>query len=285
MAQNLDDFIAGWISGAVATLVTQPVDTYLTNKQAVKYGLLAHKIKHNQWFRGTAPLLLGMPLNNALIFYGYGVGKSVADRHKNNDRILPIFVGGCVGGLLQSFIASPVELLKTRMQLLPAVAASASEMTTPAAKNLASICASGHSHSFSSFFSQGLTATILRDVIPHGVWFASYEMAKDLFSHRTSSNDTTGSQLSIVSQLSAGGIAATVAWGVGYPFDILKTRCQAPASLPPSVMEAGKQLYLEGGVAAFYRGFGLKLCRAIPMNAIGFLVYEECMKALAFRHN
>jgi len=28
-------------------------------------------------------------------------------------------------------------------------------------------------------------------------------------------------------------------------------------------------------MAAMYNGFGLKMCRAVPMSAIGFLVYEH----------
>jgi hypothetical protein len=33
-------------------------------------------------------------------------------------------------------------------------------------------------------------------------------------------------------------------------------------------------------MAAMYHGFGLKMCRAVPMSAIGFLVYEHVFAAL-----
>ena len=47
-----------------------------------------------------------------------------------------------------------------------------------------------------------------------------------------------------------------------------------------STTEAIQALYAEGGIGAFYRGLGLKLCRAVPMSAVGFLVYEEAIRGL-----
>ena len=47
-----------------------------------------------------------------------------------------------------------------------------------------------------------------------------------------------------------------------------------------TIGEAVRTIYAESGMGGFYRGLGLKLCRAVPMNAIGFLVYEETMRLL-----
>lgn len=52
----------------------------------------------------------------------------------------------------------------------------------------------------------------------------------------------------------------------------------------PTVGAAAAALYSEGGVLAFYRGLTLKLLRAVPMNAVGFLVYEETARALRHLH-
>ena len=37
MAENTADFVAGWASGAVATLCTQPVDLVITRLQAAAH--------------------------------------------------------------------------------------------------------------------------------------------------------------------------------------------------------------------------------------------------------
>ena len=59
---------------------------------------------------------------------------------------------------------------------------------------------------------RGLHATFHRDVIPHGVWFWVYDRCK-----RTYGDDG-------MATMASGAVAAAVAWVVGYPADVLKTR-------------------------------------------------------------
>jgi solute carrier family 25 carnitine/acylcarnitine transporter 20/29 len=65
---------------------------------------------------------------------------------------------------------------------------------------------------------------------------------------------------------------------VGYPFDIIKTRIQAnPNSSTASIYGTGLQLVKEANgnvMRGLYKGFGLKLVRAIPASMIGFTTYE-----------
>jgi hypothetical protein len=52
---------------------------------------------------------------NALLFAGYGAGLQWSERSRETGTTPPlwhVFVGGCAGGFAQSFLASPVELLK-----------------------------------------------------------------------------------------------------------------------------------------------------------------------------
>ncbi|EOD41980.1 hypothetical protein EMIHUDRAFT_194627 [Emiliania huxleyi CCMP1516] len=206
MADNVDDFVAGWVSGAVATLATQPFDMAVTRMQATTHqpGPTLASLRSlmrldgaslGAAWRGVGPLLLGTPFNNALIFVGYGSGKRFSETgDETPNSLLPVFIGGCVGGFAQSFLASPVELIK------------------------------------------GLAATIARDVVPHGVWFASYEVA----------NPAT-------------------------PAQALAPSLARRHRLPPPL--ALRQLWREGGVAAMYSGFGLKMCRAVYEH-----VYATCRR-------
>jgi solute carrier family 25 carnitine/acylcarnitine transporter 20/29 len=65
---------------------------------------------------------------------------------------------------------------------------------------------------------------------------------------------------------------------VGYPFDIIKTRIQAnPYNSTASIYGTGLQLVKEANgnvMRGLYKGFGLKLVRAIPASMIGFTTYE-----------
>jgi solute carrier family 25 (mitochondrial carnitine/acylcarnitine transporter), member 20/29 len=69
---------------------------------------------------------------------------------------------------------------------------------------------------------------------------------------------------------------------VGYPFDIIKTRIQANYNINNdyhimSVYQTAIELIKESNgniVRGLYRGFALKLIRAIPASMIGFTTYE-----------
>lgn len=311
MASNVDDFIAGWVSGAVATVLTQPFDMAVTRIQAGKGQapltqlrlLMRLDYSVGAAWRGVGPLLILTPFNNALIFLGYGAGKRfAATGDESSNSLLPIFLGGCAGGFAQSFTTSPFELLKVRMQLAePKTPGTAGASGASGAAGLVGsrgfatasaivkeLTVVGHSHTLPPLLSQGLLATLARDVVPHGVWFASYEAAKTAMTPKrppapppaldgTAQSGTP--PLSTGRQLAAGAIAAVAAWGVGYPFDIIKTRCQMSAT-SEGFIAAAQQVWREGGLAAMYRGFGLKMCRSVPMSAIGFLVYEHTYSCL-----
>ena len=131
---------------------------------------------------------------------------------------------------------------------------------------------------------RGLGATLLRDGMPHGVWFASYEYSKtELTAYRssTSGDGKSSPEDDVAVPMLSGAFAAAVAWGVGYPFDLIKTRIQAGST--KGIWATAQEIVAESGgrpVQALYQGFSLKLFRAIPASAIGFLTYETAAKLL-----
>ena len=286
MAESVDDFLAGWASGAVAIVVTQPLDLFITRLQS---GGAAAKAAAPHTpailWRGTWPVLLVQPVNSALLFLGYGEGVRAAEAAGaagGSAAMLPVFLGGCAGGAAQSFVQSPAEMLKVRLQL--AAESSAGGVAAAAAgagagartwgfSVLAELMRPTAGAVVPPLLSRGLAATLARDVVPHGVWFASYERCKQWLSA-----DGTHGRTAV--ELASGAAAAVAAWVVGYPADVLKTRCQM-ADGPPTLGAAAADVYAAEGLGGFYRGLGLKLCRAVPMSAMGFVVYEEAIRALA----
>lgn len=119
---------------------------------------------------------------------------------------------------------SPVELVKVRLQLADVAALSAVSAAGAGAGAGAGgsgggafALATGMVRSFglSGLLSRGLGATMGRDVLPHGVWFATYEWCKQEFSRREGVKTSDNGALSVGAQLASGGIAATTAWLVG----------------------------------------------------------------------
>lgn len=298
------DLWAGWIAGAASVLAVQPVDTTLTRMQATRLApgvdgsasaalrvVLAEGGARALW-RGAAPMTAVIPAQNALLFAGYGVGERWASRggsssdasSKTSSSLLPVFCGGVVGGVLQSFVVSPFELVKIRQQ-------AAGGAVTLAVSTLAGTLGRA------GLATRGLGATLLRDGVPHGAWFVAYEWSKRQMT-RAAANDDENDEAATTSRgrtdaavpLCAGAFAAAVAWGVGYPADLVKTRVQAHAARSaaagmraPGLAETCAAMLRESGgdvLRAFYRGFDLKLLRAVPASAVSFFAYEEARRWL-----
>jgi len=274
-SSTIADLLAGFISGTVSTLAVHPIDTVLTRYQATdlvstsktvgsvalaETRSMAATLGVMSLWRGAPALIGAAPFQNACLMAGYGVGRrwSSVDNEENdntNTRYRDIFVGGVVGGIAQCFVASPAELIKVKRQ----------------------VCDLRLMGKKSQNISAGFGATLLRDGIPHGVWFASYEWCKN------STNNP----------LVSGAFAATVAWIVGYPFDVIKTRIQAGRATGVwdatrdliTFTQNGERIYLSPSAAIqrLWSGLELKLARSIPASAIGFLVYEYALKLIESR--
>ena len=112
----IHDLISGWASGALSVMCCQPLDTILTRLQA-NVGAPPKPVSSSSLFslwKGSSALIGAIPIQNALLMAGYGVGKRwvVEEDGKTqpNELLAGVFVGGCVGGVLQSFLMSPVEV-------------------------------------------------------------------------------------------------------------------------------------------------------------------------------
>jgi solute carrier family 25 carnitine/acylcarnitine transporter 20/29 len=273
------DLFAGWASGAVSIFCSQPIDTVLTRIQANKHlvqtktssttkSLVGNYGIKSLW-RGSSAMIGAIPFQNALMMAGYGYGKRWCENRNPNEVLMGVFIGGCCGGVAQSFLMSPVELIKVNQQVIGKSLSSATAFV-----------ASGMLERKVAW--RGLEATLLRDGIPHGVWFASYEWSKNYLEQM---NDVQQDRrFKSVIPLFCGAFAAFTAWAVGYPFDIIKTKIQAvEGSQGKTVMQATKEILEESNgrpFRALYRGFGLKICKAVPASAINFFVYESVAEEL-----
>jgi solute carrier family 25 carnitine/acylcarnitine transporter 20/29 len=107
---------------------------------------------------------------------------------------------------------SPVELIKVAQQCAGGVS-SATMTTAPSSATVTvSMTRVAQNIGMLPALRCGLTATLLRDGIPHGVWFMSYEMCKDVL---LSGKELSENFMPISVPLMSGAVAATVAWGVG----------------------------------------------------------------------
>ena len=93
------------------------------------------------------------------------------------------------------------------------------------------------------------------------------------------------SDLGLLQTSLAGAAGGVSYWLLMYPSDVIKSSIQSdhydPAQRQYTGMaQAARTIYRRGGMAAFYRGYGVCLLRTIPASAATFVTYAYVMRHL-----
>ncbi|KAH8097494.1 hypothetical protein JL720_385 [Aureococcus anophagefferens] len=169
------DTLAGWAAGVVCTVAFQPVDTVLTRQQyeVRAAGAASVVLRQGGLWRGTAPLLALVPLQNALLMVGYGAGerwgRGLGPPRRSRPRRRARRRGRLRRALAQSFVASPLELAKGSPTPLSLTGAARDLLRREAAPGAVSAVA---------VLYRGLGLKLLRAVPSSGLNFFAYESAK-----------------------------------------------------------------------------------------------------------
>jgi len=170
-----------------------------------------------------------------------------------------------------SFITAPIDLIKIREQMNHGIGARPSTFRV-----IGQIWQDG---GFRGIY-RGLSVTSLRD-LGYGSYFFTYELVNQYLISR---HEASNSALSPVEMAVSGGLAGVVAWVVTFPLDTIKTQIQASTSkYPLSITETARNVYRNGGIKSFFVGVGPTIVRALPVNAVLFLVFESTKTALMSR--
>lgn len=264
------DFIAGCLGGCAGVLVGHPFDTvkvHLQTQDGKKplyrgtWHCMSSIIKTesvNGLYRGVSSPMAGIAFINAIVFGVYG---NVQRQFIDATSLTSHFVAGFTAGTVQSFVCSPMELAKTRMQLQ-----SKWKLTS---KNLISyrgpldcLVKMYKSEGNRGVF-RGLGCSILRDSPAFGVYFASYEFLCQKME--------TGNGISTPVMMVAGGVAGILSWVATYPVDLIKSRLQADGMNGvrkySGIIDCALKSYRTEGIKVFTRGLGSTIIRAFPTNA------------------
>ena len=131
-------------------------------------------------------------------------------------------------------------------------------------------------HGFRRGLYQGWCLTAARDVPAFGVYFASYESAK---------NGLLRAGMGPVwSSFTAGGVAGVLSFLLLHPVDVLKSCRQMQPADAPAAITSTRAIAAAGmrqdGPAFFVRGLGPSVLRAGPVSAVIFVVYEQVLSML-----
>ena len=239
-------FINGAISGSFGVFISHPIDTAKTclqNKQPLPYSPTA-------LYRGIIPAICGVGFEKAIVFGIYNnTYKFLQTNNVSNILLNPI--SGAISGLMASLIVTPSERLKILSQ-------------------------SGKDINLTDFkltnLYRGITATFTRETPGFAIYFTVYNILKDNYIKRNN-------EFPIHMSFLYGGIAGASSWFGIYPQDVVKTRMQTQTGKEKIYfMKTVTNIYSEGGIRPFFKGFHFALMRAIPLHAGTFMMMEVMQK-------
>lgn len=216
-------------------------------------------------WRGATPAFLGAISENAVCFGVNGHLTRAMASQASVPKTAEPFLAGALTGICTSFALAPFDLIKARAQVSRAVGDRGSRFTVILRHILAT---KGPAMLYSGIASQVMCSSLF-----YASFFGSYTL---ICAELRKLNSVSDSAVYVV----AGGLAGQIAWAVGLPLDIVKTRIQVSHENPPRMREVIADVYRTAGVRGFYRGVEATLIRAFPANAALFLAYEWTRRML-----
>lgn len=265
----MTDFLAGLAAGTAACYVGHPFDTVKTliqleparfNSSATtclrtvvrQHGLAA-------MYRGVSLPLASSALVNGVIFQ---ITEDTFKRLKGPDEVEKKFderrlLAGGLAGVLQSFIVSPLDLLKCRMQAMRI-------KQQQQQQKLESLRDTFKRTSFKELLYNGLMFTMLRDAPAYALYFYFFYGIKTTYNLQEPVAVSDLFKFDTLFLATTGGLCGCLGWILCYPVDVLKSRKQVTG-------RSVKLASLEPGW--WYRGISPALVRTFPVNMVRFTVY------------
>ena len=304
--QTSKKLVCGGVAGTIGIMIGQPLDLVKIRLQTEPgaypsaYSCFSQTIRNEgirSLYKGMTAPLCAQFFQNGLIFTGESIALGYLEPDVNFDSdmssstVRNVFLAGSFGGLLQCLVLVPADLVKCKMQV---------DHSVTGKRGLYR----GSLDCFSSVYNnegmrglyRGFGVTSVREVPAFGVYFFIYRYSLQCL-NALFDGIGMNSKVAVVTEevktktkpgiatLIAGGLAGSGSWVCIYPFDVIKSYVQTSTDVA-SVDKNGKvhkplgtigmatKLYKQHGSVVFFRGMGITVARAFPVNAIVFYLHE-----------
>ncbi|CEQ42271.1 SPOSA6832_04078 [Sporobolomyces salmonicolor] len=271
-------------------------------------------------WRGVSMPVGGAMAENATLFVVYNQTQALL-RHLfppppslNPDEPAPLSIpqiatAAALAGAAASFVLTPVELVKCKMQVQNIVASAPSSSSSSSSSSTASagpgpkaptppgpvaITRAILADSGPRGLWLGQTGTFLRETGGSAAWFTTFELLSSYFARRRTERGETSDGGGPVTkgdlaawELMASGATAGVVYNcVLFPADCIKSTIQTEDELLRGAgkkrigprrgfLQVGQDIYRARGVKGLYSGCGLTAMRAAPSSALIFYIYSR----------
>lgn len=291
LAAAFRDILYGSIAGALGKVIEYPFDTVKVRLQTQgrhvfpdTWSCITYTYKNEGiikgFFQGIASPLAGAAIENAALFLSYNQCSKFLQHYTNVSDLTNILISGAFAGSCASFVLTPVELIKCKLQVsnlqsLPLGVAGGNTVTERHTRIIPTIQAVIKNRGFIGLW-QGQSGTFIRESFGGVAWFATYELMKKYLKSRHNIEDPSLPNDNKTWELLVSGASAGLAFNASiFPADTVKSMMQTEHL---GLKTAIKKIFAEKGLREFYRGLGITLIRAIPANATVFYVYETLSK-------
>lgn len=285
-----NDFISGSLAGIVQVLLGQPLDMMKVRMQTkpLEYKTLIQtgkKILQSEgpfgFYKGTLSPLCGISFCVAIQFSSNEAAKNFfmnrnysvkSNKDPTKLSLLQYIYSGIFAGFCNSFVMSPVELFRIKMQVQSKDSAVQYNGTVECAKKIF------QNYGIRGVY-QGLCSTILRECPAYAIYFGIYETLMQ----RSLNKYNSKSEIPLLHITTYGALAGVFLWVGTFPFDVIKSRIQADNIQDrkyKSILQTFNHIVKENGVGGLYKGLPPCLVRAPFTNAATFLTFEIASKHL-----
>jgi solute carrier family 25 carnitine/acylcarnitine transporter 20/29 len=268
-------FLAGLASGITKLLVGHPFDTIKIRMQTEgshgrfkgswdcirqtigKEGLLA-------CYKGATPPLIGWSIMDSVQMGSLTTYRMLLQDSKGNLTLLEHSLAGIGAGITVSFVASPIEIIKAKLQIQYDAKSKLYRGPIHCAQMLIK------EDGLLKGLYRGMTGTLLFRSFFWVLW-GSYE----IYSQKLAALGIEKSMIPFF----AGGLAANTFWTIAFPADVIKNRLMTRPKENPrysNIVQCARYVYRKEGILGFYRGFVPCFLRSFPTNASAIFVFESC---------
>jgi len=253
-------------------------------------------------YRGLPAPITAAMAENASLFLSYGEIQNFIRyvTHRAPQEKLPLYhlaLSAAVAGAITSFLLTPIELVKCKMQVQMLISPPVSTGTSSVPQKLP-----GPISVFVSVIRKtglrglwlGHTGTFIRETGGTAAWFSTKEYIASLLLARRSRHTSTDTQLRPWESALSGACAGASFNLVLFPADTVKSAMQTEEELRPKSTASRSSnpiprkatfggtfmaMYRAQGIRGLYAGCGITVARSIPSSAIIFLIYDGLKKS------
>ncbi|ODN79563.1 hypothetical protein L202_03517 [Cryptococcus amylolentus CBS 6039] len=331
----LEDVFFGSVAGMAAKVFEHPFDLIKVRLQsqptdrALQFAgpldCFKQTYSREGWrglYRGISAPIVGAACENATLFLAYKKCQEAIMllRHGGEGSqgleldMQETAIAAAGAGTIASFVLTPIELIKCRMQVqmlaregalsgTPSTSAPVPGIHPFATTPNATISHKAAAPRFSSPLGPvalifdtirqsgvrglwlGQTGTLLRETGGSAAWFSAYEYGARHFIRRHqrkigSARKATKADLTGLELMASGAFAGVSYNVILFPADSIKSTMQTSAELnphkaPPGFFPTAKDIWRARGIRGMYAGCGLTVLRSAPSSAMIFYIYTR----------